>query len=39
MVPLLTDTRGLLLRVNMAARFYRDDNNNVDIQLQRLVRL
>ena len=38
MVLLLTDTRGLLLRVNMAAR-YRDDNNNVDIQLQRLVRL
>ena len=39
MVPLLTDTRGLLLRVNTVGRVHCDDNNNVDVQMQRLVRL
>ena len=38
MAPLLTYTRGLLLQANMTAEVYRDDNNNVDIQRQRLTR-
>ena len=39
MVPLLTDTRGLLLRGEHGREVYRDDNNNVDVQMQRLVGL
>ena len=32
MVPLLIDTRVLLLQENTRREVYRDDNNNVDVQ-------
>ena len=39
MVPLLKDTRGLLLQGEHGREVHRDDDNNVDVQMQRLVRL
>ena len=39
MVPLLTDTAWAAAAGEQGREVYRDDNNNVDIQMQRLVRL